>query len=83
LRSYGARLIYFASVSINISLNGAMQRLSIPMTREDLWHTFSQIYIQTVFAVGNRESLIKPAFKEDLQVHYRHSSKSGTKVDLD
>ena len=29
-------------------------------------NTFSQIYIQTVFAVGNRESLIKPAFKEDL-----------------
>jgi|ERR1044072_828578 REP element-mobilizing transposase RayT len=29
-------------------------------------NTFSQIYIQTVFAVSNRESLIKPAFKEDL-----------------
>lgn len=29
-------------------------------------NTFSQIYIQTVFAVGNRESLITPAFKEDL-----------------
>jgi putative transposase len=29
-------------------------------------NTFSQIYIQTVFAVANRESLIKPTFKEDL-----------------
>ena len=29
-------------------------------------NTFSQIYIQTVFAVSNRQSLIKPAFKEDL-----------------
>ena len=29
-------------------------------------NTFSQIYIQTVFAVSGRESLIKPTFKEDL-----------------
>jgi len=29
-------------------------------------NTFSQIYIQTVFAVENRQSLIKPDFKEDL-----------------
>jgi REP element-mobilizing transposase RayT len=29
-------------------------------------NTFSQIYIQTVFAVSGRESLIKPAFREDL-----------------
>lgn len=29
-------------------------------------NTFSQIYIQTVFAVSNRESLIKPAFKEEV-----------------
>jgi REP-associated tyrosine transposase len=29
-------------------------------------NTFSQIYIQTVFAVSNRESLIKPEFKEDI-----------------
>lgn len=29
-------------------------------------NTFSQIYIQTVFAVSNRMSLIKPAFKENL-----------------
>jgi REP element-mobilizing transposase RayT len=28
--------------------------------------TFSQIYIQTVFAVENRQSLIAPAIKEDL-----------------
>ena len=29
-------------------------------------NTFSQIYIQTVFAVSGRISLIKPWFKEDL-----------------
>ena len=29
-------------------------------------NTFSQIYIQTVFAVSNRQSLIKPDFKEEL-----------------
>ena len=29
-------------------------------------NTFSQIYIQTVFAVSNRQSLIQPEFKEDL-----------------
>ena len=29
-------------------------------------NTFSQIYIQAVFAVGGRESLIKPAFKEEV-----------------
>lgn len=29
-------------------------------------NTFSQIYIQTVFAVSSRQSLIKPSFKEDL-----------------
>ncbi|MGZ8845144.1 MAG: IS200/IS605 family transposase [Pyrinomonadaceae bacterium] len=29
-------------------------------------NTFSQIYIQTVFAVENRQSLITPDFREDL-----------------
>ncbi|HEV7799223.1 MAG TPA: IS200/IS605 family transposase [Pyrinomonadaceae bacterium] len=29
-------------------------------------NTFSKIYIQTVFAVSNRQSLLKPDFKEDL-----------------
>src|SRR3989442_951378 len=29
-------------------------------------NTFSQIYIQTVFAVSNRESLIKQEFKEEI-----------------
>lgn len=29
-------------------------------------NTFSQIYIQTVFAVEGRQSLIKPEFKEEL-----------------
>ena len=29
-------------------------------------NTFSQIYIQTVFAVSSRQSLIRPEFKEDL-----------------
>jgi len=30
-------------------------------------HTFTQIYIQAVFAVAVRQSLIRPNFKEDLQ----------------
>jgi REP element-mobilizing transposase RayT len=30
-------------------------------------NTFSQIYIQTVFAVAVRQSLIRPDFKEELQ----------------
>ena len=29
-------------------------------------NTFSQIYIQTVFAVENRQSIIKPDFREEL-----------------
>jgi REP element-mobilizing transposase RayT len=29
-------------------------------------NTFSQVYIQTVFAVESRQSLIRPEFKEDL-----------------
>jgi len=29
-------------------------------------NTYSQIYIQTVFAVESRLSLIRPEFKEDL-----------------
>jgi putative transposase len=29
-------------------------------------NTYSQIYIQTVFAVSNRQSLVRPEFKEDL-----------------
>ena len=29
-------------------------------------NTFSQIYIQTVFAVSSRQSLIKPEFKKDV-----------------
>jgi hypothetical protein len=40
-------------------------------------NTFSQIYIQTVFAVSSRLSLIKPAFKEEtLQVHDGNCKKS-------
>ena len=30
-------------------------------------HTFTQIYVQAVFAVAVRQSLIKPEFKEELQ----------------
>jgi putative transposase len=30
-------------------------------------HTFTQIYIQAVFAVAVRQSLIRPDFKEELQ----------------
>jgi REP-associated tyrosine transposase len=34
--------------------------------RPPMANTFSQIYIQTVFAVSERQSLIKPDFKEEL-----------------
>lgn len=38
-----------------------------PSVRRTLMaNTFSQIYIQTVFAVSNRASLVTPAFKEEL-----------------
>jgi putative transposase len=30
-------------------------------------HTFTQIYVQAVFAVALRQSLIRPDFKEELQ----------------
>jgi len=30
-------------------------------------HTFTQVYIQAVFAVAVRQSLIRPDFKEELQ----------------
>ena len=30
-------------------------------------HTFTQIYIQAVFAVAVRQGLIRPDFKEELQ----------------
>jgi Transposase and inactivated derivatives len=43
--------------------------LTLPKEQK-VWHlmanTFSQIYIQTVFAVSGRLSLINPNFKEDL-----------------
>jgi hypothetical protein len=40
---------------------------SIPEARRLVMaNTFSQIYIQTVFAVSNRLSLITPELKEDL-----------------
>ena len=35
--------------------------------RKVMAHTFTQIYIQAVFAVALRESLIRPNFKEELQ----------------
>jgi len=46
-----------------------IQSLIAPF-RSERWmvmvNTFSQIYIQTVFAVSNRESLINSTFKEEL-----------------
>jgi len=41
-------------------------------------NTFSQIYIQTVFAVENRQSLITPVIKEDL---YKYITGIVTKQD--
>src|SRR5260370_755270 len=45
--------------AINISLLGANEDNTMA-------NTFSQIYIQTVFAVNGRLSLIRPEFKEEL-----------------
>jgi REP-associated tyrosine transposase len=41
-------------------------------------NTFSQIYIQIVFAVSNRQALIKPGFKEEL---YQYITGIVTKQD--
>ena len=38
-----------------------------PVYKKIMPNTYSQIYIQIVFAVKNRENLIQPAFKEELQ----------------
>ena len=38
----------------------------LPVLEATMANTFFQIYIQTVFAVSGRESLIKPDFKEEL-----------------
>jgi hypothetical protein len=43
-----------------------IQSNPFPCLEDTVANTFSQIYIQTVFAVSNRQSLIKPEFKEDL-----------------
>jgi putative transposase len=50
-------------------MSEAFVLLSDPLSalwRSVMANTFSQIYIQTVFAVSGRMSLITPAFKEDL-----------------
>src|SRR5439155_12734069 len=44
----------------------ALGFMSLRKRTNPVANTFSQIYIQTVFAVSSRESLIKPEFKEDL-----------------
>ena len=38
-----------------------------PTRRIGMAHTFTQIYIQAVFAVAVRQNLIRPEFKEELQ----------------
>src|SRR5229473_3565595 len=43
-----------------------LAQIYVQIRRTLMANTFSQIYIQTVFAVSNRLSLIKPEFKEDL-----------------
>jgi hypothetical protein len=42
-------------------------------------NTFSQIYIQAVFAVAVRQCLIKPDFKEDIQKYITASSGNRAK----
>ena len=47
-------------------------------------HTFTQIYIQAVFAVALRQSLIRPEFKEELpEIHHWHSPEKRTKAARD
>src|SRR5438876_514111 len=46
-------------------------------------NTYSQIYIQTVYTVEGRLSLIQPEFKEHLyKIHHRHRHEPGPKTDL-
>jgi len=45
-------------------------------------NTFSRIYIQTVFAVSNRMSLITPTFKEDLYKYIAELSEIRDRVNL-
>ena len=51
--------------SLEISLRSARSEMFIAW-RLLMANTYSQIYIQTVFSVSNRMSLITPAFREDL-----------------
>jgi hypothetical protein len=44
-----------------------------------LANTYSQIYIQTVFAVEGRLSLIQPEFKEDLHKYITGIVTTGAK----
>ena len=54
----------------------ALLNLKAPLGAEcetPMANTYSQIYIQIVFAVDSRLSLIRPEFKEELyKVHYWH-----------
>ncbi len=60
---------YFAPKGARI-YSGSTRAISISLlterTRKTMANTFSQIYIQTVFAVNGRLSLIRPEFKEEL-----------------
>ena len=47
-------------------------------------NTFTQIYIQVVFAVNGRQSLVTPSFKGDfVQVHWRHNAQRRPKAGRD
>ncbi len=45
-------------------------------------NTFSQIYIQTVFAVSGRLSLITKDYKEELHKYIWNRAQQGSKTDL-
>jgi len=58
----------FRSTKILLSCGAFYQYLTLTRAEKSILmpNTFSQIYIQTVFAVSGRLSLITPDFKEDL-----------------
>ena len=63
---------------IVMALSSSLSSFRSGMCEILMANTFSQIYIQAVFAVSGRQSLIKPKFKEELYKYITESS--GTRV---
>jgi len=66
LRPESYRLFY-GSFSINIQIHRICKFDYLTLIKKNqMANTFSQIYIQIVFAVQNRNALIQPAWEEEL-----------------